>query len=68
MNKKIYSFKIGTTGVRCIGRICAEDMGDATNQVAKIIDDFGYDKANVQLTELKNQKLAMKQWQEKHSN
>lgn len=66
MSNKIYSFKVSATGARCTGRICAESMDGAINQATKIIKDFGYKNANIQLTELKNQKLAMKQWQEKH--
>lgn len=66
MSNKIYSFKVSAIGARCTGRICAESVEDAINQVTEFVKDFGYKNARCKLTELKNQKLAMKQWQEKH--
>lgn len=57
--KKIYSFK--ATGGGC--RVCATDMKDATKQVYEAIK--GYGPMNCNVTELKNQDTAMKQWLEK---
>lgn len=63
-NKKIYSFKANGGGCRVSGRVCATDMRDATAQVIEIVK--GYGQMNVNVSELRNQALAMKQWQEKH--
>ena len=53
IGKKIYSFKaIG--GSRLVtGRVCAENMKDATNQVLEKIKGQG--QMNVNVTELRNQ-------------
>lgn len=60
IGKKIYSFKaIG--GSRLVtGRVCAENMKDATNQVLEKIKGQG--QMNVNVTELRNQNKAMKEW------
>lgn len=60
-DKKIYSFKANGGGCRVSGRVCASDMSDATNQVLEQIK--GYGQMNVQVTELKNQKKAMAEWE-----
>lgn len=62
-NKKIYSFKANGGGCRVSGRVCASDMSDATNQVLEAIK--GYGQMNVSVTELKNQKKAMAEWEQK---
>jgi len=59
-NKIIYSFKANGNGFCISGRVCAENMVDATNQVAEILE--GYPQANVNINELKNQTRAMKEW------
>lgn len=59
-NKKIYSFKANGGGRRVSGRICAENMPDATNQVLVKLKDYG--QMNVNVSELRNQDKAMKEW------
>ena len=59
-NKKIYSFKANGGGRRVSGRICAENMVDATNQVLVKLKDYG--QMNVNVSELRNQDKAMKEW------
>lgn len=55
-NKKIYSFKANGGGCR----VCAENMTDATGQVLERIK--GYGQMNVNVSELRNQAKAMKEW------
>lgn len=62
-DKKIYSFKANGGGCRVSGRVCATDMSDATNQVVEIIS--GYGPMNVNVSELRNQSRAMKEWEAK---
>ena len=62
---RIYSFKASGGGCRVSGRVCAQDMQDATNQVVSIIS--GYGPMNTNISELKNQPLALKQWAEKQN-
>ena len=61
-DNKIYSYRASGNGCKVSGRVCASDMSDATNQVIETIK--GYGQMNVQVTELKNQAKAMKEWQE----
>lgn len=61
-NNKIYSYRASGNGCKVSGRVCASDMSDATNQVLETIK--GYGQMNVQVTELKNQAKAMKEWEE----
>ena len=61
-DNKIYSYRASGNGCKVSGRVCASDMSDATNQILEIIK--GYGQMNVQVTELKNQAKAMKEWQE----
>ncbi|QKN87928.1 hypothetical protein Alexa_047 [Acinetobacter phage vB_AbaP_Alexa] len=58
---KIYSFKANGGGCRVSGRIKAENMQDATQQALKAVE--GYGPMNVNLTELRNQTKAMKEWE-----
>ena len=60
-DKKIYSFKANGGGCRISGRVCATDMPDATSQVMDIIS--GYPPMNVNVSELRNQARAMKEWE-----
>lgn len=60
IGKKIYSFKAIGGGRLVTGRVCAENMKDATNQVIEKIK--GYGPMNVNVTELRNQNKAMKEW------
>ena len=59
-NKKIYSFKANGNGCRVSGRLCAENMTDATGQVLEQIK--GYGQMNVNVSELRNQAKAMKEF------
>ena len=59
-NKKIYSFKANGGGCRISGRVCAENMTDATGQVLERIK--GYGQMNVNVSELRNQAKVMKEW------
>ena len=61
-SNKIYSFKASGKGSKVSGRICASDMNDATKQVLEKIKRYG--QMSVQVTELKNQKRAMQEWEE----
>lgn len=58
---KIYSFKANGGGCRVSGRVCAVDMADATKQVLEEVK--GYGQMNVNVSELRNQGRAMKEWQ-----
>lgn len=58
---KIYSVKASNCGQQFSGRFKATDMRDATNQAHDHLKKFG-STWNVNINELKNQKLAMKQW------
>lgn len=60
-DKKIYSFKAVGGGCRLSGRVCALNMPDATGQVMKLIK--GYGQMNVNVSELRNQAKAMKEWE-----
>lgn len=62
-DKKIYSFKANGGGCRVSGRVCANNMSDATDQVLEIIK--GYGQMSVNVSELRNQQKAMKEWLEK---
>ena len=59
--EKIYAVKASRKGGKFNGRFKATSMVDATNQAIEYLKDFG-DEWNVQITELKNQTLAMKQF------
>lgn len=60
-NKKIYSFK-AVGGGRCVsGRVCAQNMSDATDQVVGRIK--GYGRMSINVAELRNQMQAMKEWE-----
>lgn len=63
---KIYSWKARRTGSAATGRIKAADMRDATRQVVQYLSTFG-PGWKVEVTELKNQKLAMRKWLEDHA-
>lgn len=63
---KIYAVKASRCGRRFSGRFKAINMRDATNQAHDYLKKFG-SSWNVQINELKNQKLAMKQWEESNS-
>lgn len=65
-NKKIYSFKANGSGCRISGRVCAEHMADATDQVLERIKDYG--QMNVNVSELRNQAKAMKEWLEQEQS
>ncbi len=65
-NKKIYSFKANGSGCRVSGRVCAENMTDATGQVLERIK--GYWQMNVNVSELRNQSKAMKEWLEQEQS
>lgn len=58
---KIYSFKANGGGCRVTGRIKAENMQGVTQQALKAVE--GYGPMNVNVTELRNQATAMKQWE-----
>ena len=58
---KIYSVKASNCGRQFSGRFKATDMRDATNQAVEHLNQWGRGW-NVQITELKNQALAMKQF------
>lgn len=60
-NEKIYSVKATKTGGKFSGRFKATSMVDATQQAVEELNKWGKDW-NVQITELKNQTLAMKQF------
>lgn len=60
-DNKIYSFKANGGGCRVSGRVCAPNMRDASAQVVEIIK--GYGQMAVNISELKNQAAAMKQWE-----
>lgn len=60
-NEKIYAVKATKKGGKFNGRFKATSMVDATSQAVEYLKDFG-DDWNVQITELKNQTLAMKQY------
>ena len=60
---KIYSFKATGNGARTTGRIKASDMQDATNQVVLAIHGRPMD---ISVVELKNQKVALAQWERDH--
>lgn len=62
---RIFAFKASGGGCRVSGRVCAQDIQDATNQVVSIIS--GYGPMNTNISELKNQPLALKQWAEKQN-
>lgn len=66
MSKIIYSFKITAKGARVSGRICADNMQDATAQACKIISDWGYQDARTNIIQLANQTAAMKKWKAEH--
>lgn len=66
MDKKIYSFKAAGGGCRISGRVCAENISDATDQVMEQIK--GYGQMNVSVTQLSNQTRAMKEWKVKESD
>ena len=61
MDKEIYSFKATGGGNRINGRIKAENMWDATEQAMTAIK--GYGQMNVNVTLLKNQAKALKEWE-----
>lgn len=58
---KIYSVKANNCGHNFSGRFKATDMRDATNQAINHLNQWGRGW-NIHVNELKNQKLAMKQW------
>ena len=58
---KIYSVKASNCGRQFSGRFKATDMRDATSQAVEHLNQRGRGW-NVRINELKNQKLAMKQW------
>lgn len=60
---KIYSVKASNCGRQFSGRFKATDMRDATNQAVEYLNQWGRGW-NVRINELKNQKLALKQWDE----
>ena len=60
---KIYSFKATGNGARITGRIKASDMPDATNQA--VLATHGR-PMNISIVELKNQKVALAQWERDH--
>ena len=64
MDKKIYSFKATGGGNRINGRIKAENMWDATEQAMTAIK--GYGQMNVNVTQLKDQAKALKEWELEH--
>lgn len=66
MAEKIYSWRARRTGASATGRIKATDHRDATRQVIQYLSTFG-PGYKVEVTELKNQKLAMRKWLEDHS-
>lgn len=60
---KIYSVKARNCGQNFSGRFKATDIRDATNQAVEHLNQWGRGW-NIQISELKNQTLAMKQWLE----
>ena len=60
---KIYAVKASNCGRQFSGRFKATDMRDATNQAVEHLNQWGRGW-NVRINELKNQKLALKQWDE----
>lgn len=62
MNEYIYSVKANNCGQLFSGRFKAKDMRDATNQAIEHLNQWGRGW-NVKVTLLKNQDLAMKQWE-----
>ena len=60
-NEKIYSVRANNCGHNFSGRFKAESMKDATNQAIEHLNQWGRGW-NVKVTELKNQTLAMKQF------
>jgi len=61
IGKKIYSFKAVGKGCRLNGRVCALNMSDATEQIMERIKDYG--SMNVNVSELRDQAKAMKEWE-----
>ena len=64
MEDLIYSVKASGCGHQFSGRFKAKNMKDATNQAHDHLKKFG-SNWNVSITLLKNQKLAMQQWEQK---
>lgn len=60
-NEKIYSVRANNCGRQFSGRFKATDMRDATNKAIEHLNQWGRGW-NVKVTELKNQTLAMKQF------
>lgn len=66
MSDKIYSVKASKPGARIGGwRVKAPNMQDATNQVLSHLETLG-GGFQVNISELKNQKTALKAWEEDH--
>lgn len=64
MDKKIYSFKATGGGNRIRGRVKAENMWAATEQAMDAIKGLG--QMNVNVTQLKDQAKALKEWEKEH--
>ena len=63
---KIYSVKASKPGARVGGmRLKAPNMHDATKQAIDYLNGYGTGW-NVQISELKNQKAALKKWDAEH--
>lgn len=66
MSDKIYSVKASRPGVRIGGwRVKAPNMQDATSQVQSHLSTLG-GSFQVSISELKNQKSALKAWEAEH--
>lgn len=64
MEDLIYSVRANNCGHLFSGRFKGKDMRDVTNQVVDHLSKWGKGW-NIHVTLLKNQKLAMKQWESK---
>lgn len=61
----IYSYKVTTrTNGKVSGRVKAQDMEDAKAQILNKVTDFHHGE----ITNLRNQKLAEKQWNKLHGD
>ena len=64
-SKIIFSWKATGGGSRVSGRICASDMNDATGQAVQVLKELGLKNMSVNISQLKNQSKAMKEWEQK---
>lgn len=62
----IYSVKASRQGSKFSGRFKATNIMDATDQAIAHLSQFG-EGWNVEVNKLKNQTLAMKQWEQNNA-